>query len=167
MTSEFGKGLAVCLVKFAEHRFMYNSMSFGIFDKWINSSEEDRKEMLSDTPRPDLDYGFPHRKYLKWFVESADAIFNGDYNKKLSQEIEIFMNGASDHLYEIEVPEGEQWDNIRKMVSELRKKGLTIGHGFTENIWTLEDVDKLFELTREIAFQLDKMIGLNPDAGSW
>ena len=42
-----------------------------------------------------------------------------------------------------------------------------MGHDFTGKIYTLKDVYKLIELTNEIAIEIDKKIGLKPDAGNW
>jgi len=47
-----------------------------------------------------------------------------------SARITLWANGASDHLYEIEVPQGSNWDEIRKQVKALQDKALEIGHGF-------------------------------------
>ena len=119
MESDFGKGLVICLVKWAEH-FM----------------------LLTDLC-----------KYFENFSES--------------ERIETWANGASDHLYEIEVPEGKEWDRIRKKVKELQDKGLEMGHGFTGKKWTMEDFGELIELTHEIALMIDKKLGLKAQIGSW
>ncbi len=164
--SEFGKGLVICLVKFAQHRTQHNADSFGIFDKWIKQNPENRKLMLSPSPPDNLNYGFPHMQRLKHFVEIADKIYEGDYEKYLSKEIETFMNGASDHLYEIEVPKDKRWDKVRKMVEKLRKKALHMGHGFEEKKkWTLKDVEDLFELINKISVEIDKNLGLKAEIG--
>ena len=78
-----------------------------------------------------------------------------------------WANGATDHLYEIETPNGKKWDPIRQKVVELRDYGLEIGHGFTSKQYTFEDTEKLFDLSNEIAFEIDKLIGLDPDLGKW
>ena len=118
--SEFGKGLVICLVKFAEH--------FMVFGRQL---EEYKKAGL----------------------------------KELGC-VEVWANGASDHLYEIEVP--SEWKNteIETKVNELKDLGLEMGHGFKRN-HTKDDVEKLFNLTKEIAILIDKKLGLKPEKGAW
>ena len=156
--SDFGKGLVICLVKFAEH--FENEMGMiklSIFDKWIKSNKEDKER---------LDFGFPYNQSLKMDIDIANKVYNANYKKYLSRHIELFMNGASDHLYDIEVPQGKEWDKIRKKVTELQNKSLEIGHGFRfDKIWTIEDLSNIIKLIREIALMIDKQIGLKPDLG--
>ena len=128
--SEFGKGLVICLVKFAEH-----------FMKLQNDLETYKKM---------------HKQNPKLFAES--------------HAINMWANGASDHLYEIEVPEGKEWDSIRKKVLGLQKTGLDMGHGcglMGTKKYTKEDVFKLMDLTREIALDIDKKLGLKAEIGQW
>ena len=126
--SEFGKGLVVCLVKFAEHIM---DMRF-----FLDMYEKMRKQ----SSNPEL------------FTEST--------------AIELWASGASDHLYEIEVPKGEDWNEIRGKVHELRDKGLVMRNGFdSKNVWTQADATKLGELAREIAFMIDRKLGLKPEMG--
>lgn len=172
--SEFGKGLVICLVKFSQHIHQNNFLGkIKLYKKWIDETKENRELMLSKNPPSNLNFGFPHMQELKYFVEIADKIHKGDYEESLSHEIELWMNGASDHLYEIEVPEGKDWDKIRKKVNSLREKGLDMGHGFRSlrgidtNKWTFEDVIGLFQLAEEIAVMIDKKLGLKSDIGQW
>lgn len=125
--SEFGKGLVICLVKFAEH-----------FERW-----QEQKKLYEGMrkKRPDL------------------------FNE--SEAVEMYFNAASDHLYDIEVPEKWQGAEIGKKVKELQDRGLEIGHGYTGKKWAEEDVDDLHKLCREIALLIDKELGLNPEIGEW
>jgi hypothetical protein len=127
--SEFGKGLVICLVKWAEHI--------------------DRLQSMLEI-------------YKKMGEEHPDT-----YSNPVSSAIEMWANGASDHLYDIEVPEGLAWDDIRKDVEHLKDAGLEIGHGFTGKIWKMDDVVKLFKLTREIAMKIDIKLGLSPELGDY
>ena len=128
--SEFGKGLCICLVKFAEH--------VGGFEAAVKTYERMNK------------------KSPGMFTES-DAIH-------------MWANGASDHLYDIEVPEGKQWDEIRESVRELQDLGLLMGHSFTDEgkkASTQENFFRLSNLAREIAIFIDKQIGLEPEIGEY
>lgn len=126
--SEFGSGLVICLVKFAEHRW-----------RWVETKRlyEGMREK-----NPDL------------FTESEAVISH--------------FNGASDHLYEIEVPNKLKRTKLGKMVKELKSFGLEMGHSFNRSkSWTEEDVDKAYSICQEIALLVDKEIGLSPDVGQW
>ena len=125
--SEFGKGLVICLVKFAEHR-----------RQWY-----EQKKLNEDM----------RKKYPGLFSES-DAV-------------EMHFNGASDHLYEIEVPEKWKESELGRKVKELQDFGLEIGHGFTEKNWTEDDVTKAYTLCQEIALLIDEELGLEPQIGQW
>lgn len=125
--SEFGKGLVICLVKFAEHRHMW---------------EEQREHWME-----------MHRKNPS-LLSMSDAV-------------ESHFNGASDHLYEIDIP--EEWKNteVGRMIKQLQDYGLEMGHGFTRRDWTEEDVNKAYGMCQEIALLIDKKLGLKPDIGLW
>lgn len=165
--SEFGKGLTVCLAKFLEH-FGYEKLTRIYFiETYKNKPEVEQKAMVSDNPPDNLNYGVLNG-YLKFFVEDIVPIHKGNIDDALSHEIETWANGASDHLYEIEVPKGEDWDNIRKMVEELKDKGLKMGHSLTKDtIWKVKDINELKELTLKILLEVDKKIGLQPDLGEY
>lgn len=130
--SEFGKGLTICLVKFAEHA-MY-------LQHFLKMNEKIRE---SDTTNPEY------------------------WND--GQAVSMWANGATDHLYEIEVPKGKEWDSIRRKVKKLQDKGLDIGHGsgLMSDNFSKEDAYELQKLTREIAVMIDKKLGLKPDEGSF
>jgi hypothetical protein len=126
--SEFGKGLVICLVKFAEH-----------YHRW--SSQKAEYERMREI-RPDL-------------FDESDAV-------------EMYFNGASDHLYEIEVPEKCKGTEIDKKVKELQDFGLEIGHGFKhDRKYTETDIEKAHTLCREIALLIDKELGLEAELGQW
>lgn len=172
--SEFGKGLVICLVKFAEHIYQHGFLfKIRIYKKFIEQTPENRELMISNNPPSNLNFGFLFMQELKHFVEIADEVYKGNYEEYLSHEIELWMNGASDHLYKIEVPEGKDWDKIRKKVNYLRDKGLDMGHGFRSlkgldtKKWELKDVIEVFNLCEEIAVMIDKKLGLKGDIGQW
>lgn len=138
-SSEFGKGLIICMVKFAEH---------------YERKREKFIELLSG-----------NEKLLEKHKTGIEIY--GSKEEYISKEIETFMNGASDHLYEIYVPEGEDWDEIREKVRIMKEKALTMGHGFTETIWKIEDLNEIFGMNREISLLIDIKIGLKPEIGKW
>jgi len=141
--SEFGKGLIVCLLHFANH--------------WGNDQWETIRDLKGARTNK---RGIPNR-------EEGSLKIYGSLEKLISARITSWANAATDHLYEIEVPKEKKWDSIRQKVAELRDYGLEIGHGFTDQQYTFDEAGKLFDLSREIAFEIDKLIGLKPDLGQW
>lgn len=126
--SEFGKGLVICLVKFAEHRMW-----------WIEQK----------------------RQYEEMRKKSPDLF-------SVSHAIEMHFNGASDHLYAIEVPKEWRRKKLGRKVKELQAFGLEIGHGFPcTHDWTEADVEKAYTMCQEIAILIDKELGLEPQKGQW
>jgi len=135
-------------------------------------------------------------EYLKE-IYICKGVFSSLYGeeKALSRGITLWANGATDHLYEIEAPEGKEWNEIREKVKILQDSGLKMGHGiacYTKDInYTLKDVERLRELAEEILMAVnnelklnlhfeesqeldikmliktDKRLGLKPDWGEW
>ena len=139
--SEFGKGLVLCLVYFAGHFEKLREIAQAIASYEKNKILPRDWECLLDLEKT--------------------------FENLLSHKITMWANGATDHLYEIEVPKGREWSAIRKKVKTLQNIGLEMGHGFTNKIYTMDDVLELTKLTKEIAFAIDKKIGLNPIRGAW
>ena len=92
----------------------------------------------------------------------------GSPERALSQKIRIWANGASDHLYEIGVPQELELTELGRKVAELRELGLTMGHGFREReVYTMKHVEKLRSLVKEISLEIDRRLGLDGDWGQW
>ncbi|GAF86175.1 unnamed protein product, partial [marine sediment metagenome] len=101
--TEFGKGLTICLGKFLEHFGNQQLERIHFIDMYKNKSEVEQKVMISDNPPDNLNYG-EMNGYLRFYVEDILPIYDSDLDKALGHEIELWANGASDHLYELEVP---------------------------------------------------------------
>ena len=84
------------------------------------------------------------------------------------KDYSIWFNGASDHLYELEIP--KKWDNtnIGKTAKRLQKIALEIGHGermIDKN--TEEEFDECVKLTKKMGLLIDKELGIRPIKGNW
>jgi len=166
--SEFGKGLIVNLVKFSEHfdcKGGYLNQIRNIL-LYLEKNKTERHLMISDNPPPELTYEKGTKEDIKMFINCYLKVHES-YKKAISHLITLWSNGATDHLYEIEVPEGKEWNKIRKLVAELKDKGLSMGHGFNDKIYVYDDVLELWELVKKICILIDKRIGLKPDWGEW
>lgn len=159
LKTDFGKGLVVCLAKFAEH---IDNDFFQIpyhLDFFYHKLKGDCKKLKQYDIKIQNNVDF-YSKMLRIYKTPE---------KLISSEIELWANGASDHLYDIEVPKGWEKTIIGIKVQELKSLGLEIGHGFNVygKIWTVNHAEKLRKLVLEISYLVDKKLGLKPDKGKW
>jgi hypothetical protein len=140
--SEFGKGLVICLVKFAEHAHRWQT---------IKKEYEDLRNFQNKTDR------------MITKIETGKESFSE------SRAVQMFFDGAYDHLREIEVPDAWKNTEITTKIDELVAYSVQIKHDwFEENgSYSEKDVFKTLELCQEIALLIDKQIGLTPDIGKW
>jgi len=164
MESEFGRGLVYNLVLFANHFSNEQARKIQRIHFVMSKPKKERDKILVPTPDSSHDYGW-NSEMILWYKKLV-PIF-GSAKKALSHEIEMWANGATDHLYEIEVPKKFEDTNIAELVKILKEKGLKIGHGFADTIWKHEDFLELIELTKTIAIEIDKKIGVDVVKGRW
>ena len=150
--SEFGKGLVVCLAKFSEH--FSNDQARQIYNRafLLKKPQEEQDIILSGNPPPNLNYGTDMTDDLIFFMKKTVPIY-GNIKSATSSSITLWANGASDHLYDIEIPLGKKWDKIRGVVDILKDKGLDMGHGsglMGKREYTVEDLNELIELTKKV-----------------
>lgn len=79
--------------------------------------------------------------------------------RAVNSAILLWVNGASDHLYEIRVPGKWRRRKIARMVRDFKVLGLEMGHGDRTN-WRLDEWQGLCQMAREIALEIDKQIGI-------
>ena len=165
--SEFGKGFVVCLSKFYQH-FGYDSLTNIRFcEKMMKLSKEDIEKVISGNPPANLNYGTERSNAFKFFYTKEISVW-GSAEKAMNQKVSLWANGASDHLYEIEVPKGKRWDRFREPVKKLQNIALDMGHGAGLNgtkLYTLKNIDALQEVTEELLLLIDMMLGLKADWG--
>jgi hypothetical protein len=81
----------------------------------------------------------------------------------------IWFNGASDHLYELTIPEKWQETEIGKIAKRIQDISLEIGHGSrmmsSENCE--EDYNEVIKLTKKLGFLIDNELGVEPIKGEW
>lgn len=161
MKSEFGKGFIYNLMLFLNH--FSNSTAEGIRNKQfvINKSSEERALILCDNPDGTHSYGF--NKDVKWWFETIVPIY-GSPKAAIQAEITTWANGASDHLYELEIPEKWKETPIGQKASWIRDFGLDMGHGrgLMEHAFTWENFIELQKAVFELAMLIDKELGLEP-----
>jgi len=167
--SEFGKGLVVCLAKFYAH-FENSAMEkIWFYHHCLKETRKDQERIMSDDSPEHLKYGRNFNQSFKFWMKEIVPIHSGNTEEALSGEIILWANGATDHLYEIETPEGMSSD-IRKIIEELKDKGLDMGHGkglMGQKMYTLKDVEELQGLAEKALLLIDEKLGLKPDWGEY
>jgi len=167
--SEFGKGLVVCLAKFMEH--FSNNLIRQIYHRafLLKKSQEDQQKILSGNPPDNLNYGKDLTEDFIFFMNKTVKIFKTPEHA-ISFDITLWANGASDHLYDIEVPKKKGWEEIKKIINKLQDKGLDMGHGaglMGRKEYTIKDLEELNNLTKKALILIDKKIGLKPEWGKF
>ena len=152
--SEFGSGLVVCLAKFSEHlHFEGRLQRIDAVERWIKNGL--KNEITSK------------REYVESFKRCELPIYKS-VDKAFSHLIEMWANGATDHLYDLRAPKAWGNNSIAKNIKKLKDLGLAMGHGFSERIWTTDDIVELRKLTEKICVAVDKKIGIvDGDWGRW
>jgi hypothetical protein len=145
--SEFGKGCTYCLVLFASH---FNNDSWQEIELYSRAIKDKKKEHWGSK--------------VDWWLKKSIPIY-GSAEEALKDEIGIWANGASYHLYELQIP--EEKGKLRNTLIELKELGLTMGHGSTGQLWTIEDMYKLREMTFEAARLLDQRARIEVVKGEW
>ena len=167
--SEFGKGLAVCLAKFYHH-FAEQSLRNTYFYKQCSErSEEEQRKIRSANPPDNLNYGRDKNEGFDFWMSKMVPIW-GSVERTISHDVATWANGASDHLYEVCAPSGKKWSELRKIITELTRKALDMGHGrglIGGKTYTLKNVDELRMLTEKALILIDEKIGLKPDWGEY
>lgn len=145
--SEFGSGIVVCLAKFSEH--LRDSQYQRILTRnwWAELDEEKRQQQRAEAAR------YPIGDAARRLLDVRD-----DFD--LSGSIELWMNGASDHFYDLA-------PNAPDPLKELAALTLRIGHGFTGETWTMGHVERIRELWQASCLAVDAMLGVEADWGSW
>ena len=172
--SEFGRGLVVCLVKFRGH-FENEMFSRAMFCARTvkNKSKKVMKEMAEGTADSSNTYDRSLMDYWNFFYSMANLSSGGDFEKQIHREFAMFMNGASDHMYEIKVPKTWEGSDIENKILKVQKISLDMGHGIrgmlgTGKKITADEIDKLRDLTDEIILEVDKKLGIkDADFGQW
>ena len=138
--TDFGSGLVLCLILFAQH---------------IGE--------LKDIWRIVVDYKANKRLPEDW--QMSLKIWE-TFDNLLGSKIQTWAYAASDHLNEIEVPKDINWNIVRDKI-EVLKKLIYKCRAINSPLPTIDDFDSAIKMLNEIAIEIDKTIGLNPDVGKW
>ena len=146
--SEFGRGLVVCLFKFARHIGNASWNECVSANAWLNGS----------------DIQADHLQLLKAYEEIYGSKAGAE-----SAACRAWISGAFDHLREIELPPYlktspafedafTDFDNLARDLERSRIREKSIG---------MDDLNSLVRLAGELAMAIDKVLDLSPDFGKW
>ena len=188
--SEFGDGLVQQLVYFADH--FDNPMgrdihSVACFAKKLKThSFGDCIKTIPLAGYAKLQLTMVFEKEPKLFRDLSKklsrtkrqrAILSKKIEEQIPHMIELWANGATDHLYGMHCLPKIKGKNRSKIVLKMDEKiyqltrwGLRMGHGFrTEDtaFCTIKNFERLKALTGEIARLIDQHLGVKSDPGQW
>ena len=164
--SEFGKGLVYCLALWTSHLNNEFATNLGKIHFLAKQTKKDRDIIISPNPPPNKNYGKDMEYAIFWWQKLRPIYLTTE--EAFSSQIELWANGASDHLYEMYVPKRLKGTELDKKVEELKHMGLSMGHGFAKDkVWTYDDFVHLNKLTGEIAKLIDKELGVDVIKAQW
>lgn len=158
-TSEFGEGVVVPLLYWAKHFMSDGCTRIHYVDEWIKMG------------MPSSMVG----QYDKSFVEAVDLFVKVELSVQkqstwgktakpediaLSGVIESFFYQAADHLYGLQVC-SKFSDALNQKIEKLRDMGLTyrmFRHNEKGKLLTVRDLNEAWELTKEIALEIDQTV---------
>jgi hypothetical protein len=156
--SEFGRGMVICLVKFSEHleSEMYRRAADAAW--WLEQDEATRENKRAEA----IKYPIGDSARLLINVESVSIGGSRTEEQGLSDAITVWMNGASDHFYDLD-------ENAPESLKGLASLCLRIGHGFRhDEVYTMETMNLIHRLWKLACIELDEMLGVKePDWGQW
>jgi len=92
-----------------------------------------------------------------------------DFNSKsdICNRPDLWFNGASDHLYELQIPK-DLPRNLKLRLSNLQTKVLHWGHGFDSKNKPTEE-DKLWAINeaKKLLLLIDKHFKIKTEKGDW
>ena len=172
--SEFGKGLVQQLVYFAahfdnRHTECIHQLNSIIKDLSSNGGTESLFARYGNTHLNSCLSGVIIDKEKLVTSKEARLAAKNHLQTQLMRQIQLWANGASDHLYEIEYPD-MKFTKMNKAIRKLRRMALSIGHGFdgkADKLSTYKNFLEMISLTKRIAGMIDARIGINAVPGQY
>jgi len=83
-----------------------------------------------------------------------------------SYDAGIWFNGASDHLYDLQIPE-DLLGGLQSRLKRFQRKVLGWGHGFTAETPTERDQQWAIQEAKNLLRLIDKSHGIKTQRGHW
>lgn len=148
-TSDFGEGVIIPLVYFTKHLDNDQARRIQSVSYWFKLGKPPVASLAGTYDRSVIE--------AVQYFSTVHSNSGGTDAEKLSRMIELCMNGASDHLYGLQIPASFPKD-LKDKMADLRGAALKMGHGHTQQVWTIEEFDRLWDLVKEIALQIDRQV---------
>lgn len=103
---------------------------------------------------------------LGLFLAHAERLKDKKVKEILGESEDLWFNGASDHLYELQIPENLPAD-LSNRLAILRDKCLEWGHGYKESKATKQDRDWSIQETKDLLREIDSFYGIKTEKGDW
>ena len=88
-----------------------------------------------------------------------------DEEHRCARNSEMWFNGASDHLYDLQIPKTLP-ETLQKRLKKLQDKAINWGHGFESDCKT-EDKDWAIFEAKDLIRLVDKHFGIKTQKGQW
>ena len=103
---------------------------------------------------------------FKKYLEEADERFiKRSKVKEFSHTTEMWFNAASDHFYDLEIPETLP-KSLKKRLTKLIDKAINWGHGFNYTV-TKKDKKWAIQEAKDLLRLIDNHFGIKTERGDW
>jgi len=149
--SEFGSGVIVPLVKFSEHIGDRWAWYIERQIKWMNADPHEREKIMDRAKNDHV-----------WFEVLALDEAAASSERALDKHIQTWVFAASDHFQDLDRSKSpESLSKLSEVLWEIRS-GSVDGELRGEADWL-----RILSLWSEAAMDLDEMLGVRPDWGTW
>jgi hypothetical protein len=154
--SEFGKGTVYNLMLFAHHFGNDQARELSHIHLVMSKHPKERALILSELPDAKHNYGW--NKDVKFWYDKIVPIY-GSVENAFSERLKLWANGASDHLYELEIPAKYEKKELGMLLRKIKKLGLEMGHSFSvKKTYRYKDFVNLWDWSTKACQLIDKQI---------
>jgi len=161
----FGKGLVICLMKFATHK-VESYMTYNGQNIYISEEKAEEMKNMSESEIDSLPncFGCSYSN-----SRNSCKICKMAVKCESNRSARDWASGAWEHLNYLLIPKGNGWKTIREKLIQLRDGTYIISRDRFQDRnsrrYNTQDVIKLKALSREIAMMIDEKLGLDPELG--
>lgn len=155
--SEFGHGVLIPLIYWAKHFENDRLVRARGAAEWLKLGKPPIQTIQAKYG-PEMVQAVTEFRVFLNIAKACPAEGQTTEENAMAQILWHWANGASDHLYGLQTS-SKFSDGLNKKITELQDKALSIGHGHDlQRRVTLDDIDRLWELTKEVALEVDRTV---------
>lgn len=106
-----------------------------------------------------------HSERNEMYTEDMAKKLDIDEEARGKRNSEMWFNGASDHLYDLQIPKTLP-DTLQKRLKKLQDKAINWGHGLQSNC-KIEDKDWAVNEAKKLLRLIDKHNGVSVGEAQW